>query len=482
MSLAYQNHPAYKHFEAITRIPHGSGNEKALSDYILRFAQTLGLSAMQDAHLNLVIQKPASPGYEKAPVVMLQGHLDMVCEKNMGSTHDFERDALRLVTDGDFLHADGTTLGADDGVAVAYALALMEDSTLPHPALEFVLTADEEVGLVGATLLDPALLHGDILINLDSGEEGIFLTSCAGGLKLDMALPLAYAPAPVGYTALLLRVTGLMGGHSGIDIDKNRGNSIKLMTELLAALLPAHNAVLASFSGGAKDNAIPREAEALILVPLDAAKAVQARVARFHQAVREILGSSDPLAVVEAVAQTDNPAEVLTDASAQALLAFLAELPCGALRYSNAFPGLVETSNNVGVVRTNSAAATVICALRSSVAAQKKALDTAIRGIAAQAGASVEAHGEYPEWEYNPASKIRKIAIDTYEKMSGGQAQLLAVHAGLECGLFAQKRPGLDMIALGPDMYDIHSPAERLSIPSFLRTWDLLAAILAKVQ
>jgi len=481
MSMAYQEHPVYKHFEAISRIPHGSGQEKALSDYIMFFAKNLKLPAVQDDLGNLVIRKPAAKGYENAPVVMLQGHLDMVCEKNMDIAHNFEREPLKLVVEGDWLRADGTTLGADDGVAVAYCMALMGDDTLAHPALEVVLTVDEEVGLVGATALDAGLVNGDILINLDSGEEGVFLTSCAGGLKLDMDVPVTREAAFAGDAGICIRVTGLQGGHSGIDIDKGRGNSIRIMAALLEQLRTAFGARLASFEGGLKDNAIPREAAAVVCVPQEKLAGVLAVVAAYAAEIKPVYATADPLLAVEA-AETAANGDVLTDESAQTLLTFLLELPNGPLAYSAAFATLVETSNNVGVVRLSADKAQVVCALRSSVAASKHTLSSEIHALAEKVNAQVAAHGEYPAWEYNPDSRIRELAVETYEAMTGQEAVLEAVHAGLECGLFAAKRPGLDMIALGPTMHDIHSPLERLSLSSFIRTWDLLVEILRKVN
>jgi len=478
--MNYEQHPVYKHFETISRIPHGSGNEKALSDYILRFARNLGLDAVQDEMNSLVIHKPATAGYENAPVVMIQGHLDMVCEKNRDTVHDFARDPLRLIVEGDWLRADGTTLGADDGVAIAMALTLMEDTTLAHPALEFVLTADEEVGLVGATALDAALLSGDVLINLDSGEEGVFLTSCAGGRKLDMFLPLAEEPAPAGYACAAIRVSGLMGGHSGIDINRGRGNAIKLLTQLLEALTQTTDVHLAYISGGAKDNAIPREAEAVVLVPGDAREALFANVSAANEKARAAYTASDPLVTI-AVLAAETPGAVIDKPSAKRLLDVLTAIPSGVLAFSQAFPDLVETSNNLGVVQTEHGAAHIVCALRSSVTAQKQALEASLRALAETAGAAVEIHGDYPGWAHNPESKIRRLFVETYEETTGKKATLLAVHAGLECGLLAEKRPGLDMIALGPDMYDIHSPIERLSISSLLRTWDLLVTVLARM-
>ena len=480
MSMAYQEHPAYKHFEAISRIPHGSGQEKALSDYILFFAKNLKLQAVQDEIGNLVIRKPAAKGYENAPVVMLQGHLDMVCEKNMDVAHDFTREPLKLITEGDWLRAEGTTLGADDGVAVAYCMALMENDDIPHPALELVLTVQEETGLEGATALDPGLVNGDMLINLDSGEEGVFLTSCAGGLKLDMDVPVAREAAPAGSVFARVRVTGLMGGHSGVDIDKGRGNSIRLMAALLERLRTEYGARIASLLGGLKDNAIPREAEAVVCVPAEKLADALAAVEAYDAEVRPAYDEADPQLKILA-AETDAADGVLTDDSARALLAFLLGLPNGPLAYSAAFPELVETSNNVGVVRLGVDAAQVVCALRSSVAASKHALAADIRAVAEKVNAAVLEHGEYPAWEYNPDSRLRELAVETLEALSGQKAILAAVHAGLECGLFAAKRPGLDMIAFGPTMRDIHSPLERLYLPSFIRTWELLVEILRKI-
>ena len=496
MGNSYLEHPVYKHFERIARIPHGSGNEKALSDYVKSFAEARGLAAVQDAYGNLVVRVAATAGFEAAPTVILQGHLDMVCEKNSDVVFDFEKDALRLFIDGDWLRAEGTTLGADDGVATAYMLALMDGECKAHPALELVMTVDEEVGLIGAAMLDAALLTGEILINLDSGEEGEFITSCAGGLKLDIDLPIAREAAPEGFVPLRLGLTGLTGGHSGVDIHRGRAHSVTLMHALLEEAAGRFGVRLASFTGGVKDNAIPREAEAVVFVREEAAEKAlfgiqlfaSALFAPYSHAGERIqldarrLTVRDHAVCLPTDAQKNSTLTVLTEASAAVLLSLLGALPNGALAYSEAFPALVETSNNVGVVRVTEQTVRIVCAIRSSVAAQKAALAVEITAQAEAAGATVQTHGDYPAWEYSRDSRIRGIAVRAYSLITSQCADVTSVHAGLECGWFAEKIPGLDIIALGPTMLGIHSPQERLSLSSFVRTWELLKAILLEIK
>jgi dipeptidase D len=468
----------FNFFEMLSQIPRGSGNEKAVSDFILRFAQGRGLWARQDAQRNLVIKKPAAG--LAGPTVILQGHLDMVCEKNHTSLHNFLTDPLRLTVDGDFIRAQGTTLGADNGIGAAMALALLAARNIPHPPLEVLLTTQEETGMEGAAALDVSDLDGKILLNLDSEEEHIFTTSCAGGLRATVRVPVARRPAP-GRERYLVTVRGLKGGHSGMEIHKERGNANRLLARFLRA---CPDLLLHALSGGAKDNAIPREAEALVSFPPGQAQALQTLAAETQEAFSREYRVSDPaLALTLSPAMPALPAEdPFTPETTQKILAALLLLPNGIQAMHLDLPGLVETSNNIGVLRQQPDAVEIVCALRSSVISRKYFLLEQIRTAAALVGATVHTRGDYPAWEYNPDSAVTALAQGVYAKMRGKPPVVTAVHAGLECGLLAKKIPGLDMISFGPDIRDAHTPEERLSISSTGRVWEFLKKLLLELS
>ncbi len=470
----------FKHFEDIARIPHGSGNEKAVSDHILAYAKGLGLDAVQDSANNLVIRMKASQGYENAPVVILQGHMDMVCEKNNETEFDFTKDGLKLNIDGDFLKAEGTTLGADNGIAVAYAMALME-LDFKHPAIEFVITTDEEVGMGGAEAIDPALINGRIFINLDSEEEGIFLTSCAGGVKIDLDLTGELGAAPDGFTPVEIKVYGLKGGHSGMDIDKERGNANCLLGRTLYTVFEKHETVLAFITGGSKDNAIPREASVVVYVKETEKAAVFEAAEEAGKAYRYEYETSDPGLKLE-VSECKHTGSVFTGDMLTRVMRALMLLPCGVSSMSMNIPGLVETSNNVGVISTKNNSIRIQCAVRSSVASKKRLLVQKIKCVAGIVGAQFGARGDYPGWEYDRNSKIRPMITGLYKEMYGKEPVINAIHAGLECGVFADKLKGLDCISLGPDMFDVHTPDERVSISSVERVWDFMLKLLERMK
>ncbi len=470
----------FYYFEEICNIPHGSYHTREISDYLVEFAKKNKLSWRQDASNNVIIRKPASPGYEKAPTVILQGHCDMVCEKIPGSDHDFEKDGLVLKIDGDDITADGTTLGGDDGIAVAYGLAIMEDRSLKHPPLELVITTDEEVGLLGAGALDTSDLKGRYLINMDSEEEGYLWISCAGGLSATSQIPVHYVEEEgICYQ---VRIDGLTGGHSGAEIDKIRANSNKLMGRFLFSLDQKADYGLAALKGGQKDNAIPRTTFASLIVEpsqeeilLQTAKALQKDIRQ------EYSGTDDGISIcVER--KGERKQKVLDPVSKQKLVFFLVQIPYGIQKMSGEIPGLVETSINPGILELGEENCNVVCSIRSSVKSAKEALTQKIQYLTEFLGGSCELEGDYPAWEYKKDSRLRQIMVATYEELFGEKPEVKAIHAGLECGIFYEKIPGLDCVSFGPTMWDIHTTEERLSISSTARMWDYLLKVLENIH
>lgn len=465
-------------FEEISMIPRGSGNEKGISDYLKNFAIERGLQVVQDDVLNIIIRKSGTKGYENSPAVILQGHMDMVNEKNKDTVHDFMTDPLRLRILDDYIYASGTTLGADNGIAVAYSLAILDSDDIPHPPIEVLVTVEEETGLLGAAKVDGSHFKGKTLINLDSEEEGVFLVSCAGGARQIISLPVV-REAAVG-SAFRIQVKGLKGGHSGMEIHKERGNSNKILGRILHHLSKKYDLMIAEISGGSKMNAIPRESEALVVVKGDAAG--------FNDEVHTVAGVSaseirtqDPgLTVVAEVVPL--PAENFDKETTRKAEELLLVLPDGVLNFSQDIPGLVETSLNLGVLQTGEDSVKYEFAVRSSVETRKKLTLEKVRTLSASYGADSEISSSYPGWNYDKDSKIRQRFLDTYRRLYGRDAEVTAIHAGVECGLLSEKIDGLDMISLGPDMYDVHTPEEHISISSIARTYDLLLEVLRELK
>ncbi len=463
-------------FEELCAIPHGSGNTKAVSDYCVRFAAARGLEHYQDALNNVVIIAPAAPGYEDAPPVIVQGHLDMVCAVAPGCEKDMAREGLDLFVDGDLIGARGTTLGGDDGAAVAMILALLDDPSLPRPRLEAVLTVDEETGMFGAQGLDASPLRGRMMLNLDSEEEGVFTVACAGGARVR----LSWSPQREEVAALPLRlsVDGLRGGHSGVEIDKGRGNANILMGRLLRAACAAAPLRLMSLRGGTADNAIPLSCAAEVAVAPEDAEAVYAAVDAMCGCLRSELALTDPDVRVGVAPGLPENLSVLTEADTARILNALTLVPNGIQSMSFALPGLPETSLNLGMLSLDGDSALMTFSVRSSVASRKAALIETLRCAAAVTGAAVEISGDYPAWEYKADSPLRERMVRIYAEMFGAQPKVVAIHAGLECGLLAEKLPGLDCVSIGPEMLDIHTASERMRISSMARTWDFVKAIL----
>ncbi|MCT8976709.1 aminoacyl-histidine dipeptidase [Clostridium sp. CX1] len=472
----------FKYFEELSQIPRGSGNEKEVSDYLVNFAKERNLDVIQDAALNVIIKKKATAGYENRPAVIIQGHMDMVCEKNVDTVHDFTKDPIKLRVVEDMVYATGTTLGADNGIAVAMGLAILDSKNIEHPALELLVTSAEETGMDGAAALDPKNVDGRILINIDSEEEGTLLVSCAGGLTTKVTVPAVWEEADKNLEACVIRIRGLKGGHSGMEINKGRGNSNKLMGRILRDLTDNLELRISEVNGGSKHNAIPREADAVILVKPEEKSMVQTKVAQWESTLKDELRTPDPDLRVEFEALATAPAKVLSKTSAESLVNYLYLVPDGINSMSMDIEGLVESSINLGVITTSQDGIEFISAMRSSVKSLKMELFTRVSTIAKLVGAKVAAESDYPEWAYNPDSKIRNVFIEVYEKMNGKKPHITAIHAGLECGLLGEKFSGLDMISFGPNLYDVHTPDEHMSISSVQRMWDYLLEVLKNVK
>lgn len=478
-------HPGsvFKYFEEISQIPRGSGNERQVSDYLVGVGNSLGLEVIQDSALNVIIKKPGTPGYENAPTTILQGHMDMVCEKNKDTVHDFEKDPIRLRIDGDYIYATGTTLGADNGIAIAYALAILASNDIPHPPLEVFITTDEETGMGGAMTVNPRHLSGKILINLDSEEEGYLLVSCAGGIRNKISLQIQWEEPKENLAFLEIRVRGLKGGHSGMEINQERGNSNKIMGRILMSLLQTIDFRLASLSGGSKNNAIPREHDARILVEKSKIELVKERIELWNKTLKNEFKTADSGARVEFEVLDDKCDKVFSKHSTEKAVKLLYLIPNGVNTMSVDIEGLVESSTNLGVVTTTDTFVEYDSAARSSVGSLKEELIVRTRSIAELLGAELSTSGNYPEWQYNPNSKIRTICQKVYKEMTGEDAKILAIHAGLECGLFTERLGSdVDMISFGPNMYDVHTPNEHLSISSVKNVWDFLLNVLKELK
>ena len=471
----------WKYFAEISKIPRCSKHEDRITKYVVDTAKRMKLQVSTDKFGNVVVRKPATAGKEGATPVVLQGHLDMVCEKNKNTVHDFTKDPIRLVRRGNELRADGTTLGADNGIAVATNLAIMEDSSLQHGPLEFLFTVDEETGLTGANNLGPDFLKGRTLINLDSEEEGALYVGCSGGRNSVASWTLAREAAPATAVQGTVRVKGLRGGHSGLEIHTGRGNAIKILGRALQALQSAGVRIV-SLEGGNKTNAIPREAEATVALSKTKWPAAVAAVGQLEAVIRAECATVEPdLSVTLEEAKGGRRGKVLTRALHRKVLAAIAAMPHGVIKMSADIPGLVETSTNVAVVRMTPKAVELLTSQRSSVASELDDICDSVRAVAELAGARATTTDGYPGWKPNLDSPILKTAIATYKRLHGKEPEVKAIHAGLECGIIGEKYPGMDMVSMGPTLQDVHSPDERIYIDTVGKYWDFLVAILKNV-
>lgn len=468
----------FYYFEELCKIPHGSGNTKQISDYLVSFAKEHGLEYVQDEMNNVVIYKPATEGYEDAPAVILQGHMDMVCEKRPDVDHDFTKDPLNISVKDGYVTANGTTLGGDDGIAVAYGLALLESTELAHPALEVLITVDEEIGLLGAEGFDCSALKGKRLINLDSEAEGSLWISCAGGLSGISTIPVQRVEAEGQKAAV--KITGLMGGHSGAEIDKKRANANVLMGRFLYTLQKEAAYEIISLAGGQKDNAITREADAELLV--EDVNAVKACAEKVQKGFREEYAGTDEGITIEITDLGASSARVLHPTSREKVLFFLMEVPFGIQKMSGSIDSLVETSTNIGIVKLGEDEFLGSSSVRSSVEAAGAALSDKICYLTEFLGGDYTVQGAYPAWEYRKDSPLRDQMVEVYEEMYGEKPNVVAIHAGLECGLFYKKIEGLDCVSLGPNMKDIHTSEEVLDIASTERVWKYLVKVLESLK
>ena len=470
-------HGVFDAFEKICQIPHGSFDTKAISDYCADFAKEHGFKYIQDDANNVIIVKEATAGYENAKPVILQGHLDMVCEKVDGSDHDFKKDPLKLMIDGDWITADGTTLGGDDGIAVAYGLALLTDDTIKHPKLYIIFTTDEETGMEGAHAIDMSpVADAAYMINLDSEDEGIILAGCAGGARANGTFPISRVSAS-GLCCELL-VSGIHGGHSGQEIVRFGANATVMLAEVMADLKKDFDFDLLSITGGSKDNVIPKRSNAKIVIKAEDQEAIVAHLSKLESFYQKVFGSREESIQIELIPETEGTFDVFDQASRDKALFIITQAPCGVQSMSFDIDGLVETSLNLGILYTTEDSLYLSFAMRSSVGAAKEALCKKVQDFTEFMGGTYVESSNYPAWEYRPESKLRTIMSEIFEDMYGKTPVVEAIHAGLECGLISDKLPGLDIVSIGPDMQDIHTPDERLSIASTQRTWDYLLKVL----
>jgi len=463
----------FAYFEKLCSIPHGSGNTKRISDYLVSFAEEHGLRYVQDELNNMLLFGEGTCGYENHDPVIIQGHMDMVCEKDADCPINMDTDGLDIAHDGTCVYAKGTTLGGDDGIAVAYALALLADSSIPHPPLEVIITVDEETGMDGATGIDLSSLKGRTMLNIDSEKEGIFTVSCAGGARANILLPVqrraVYGPC------VKLTVEGLQGGHSGVEIHKNRANANKVMGEFLSRVQALMPVCITKLEGGAKDNAIPRSCQVTLVALGMYIERINDVAEQLQKEIREQY--DEPYAVIRGDDVDALGGNALTTESSAKVIALLNASPNGVLSWSEDIDGLVQTSLNLGVV-TLSDELSLTWAVRSSVNQEKVELLNRLKELAEFHGGQYSAHGEYPAWEYKKDSKLRDTMIKVYQQMYGKQPEVVAIHAGLECGLLSEKLPGLDCVSIGPNMHDIHTSRERLEIESTKRTWEFILEVL----
>ena len=474
----YEPKEVFKYFEEICSIPHGSGNTDAIAEYLVKFATDHGLEYYRDNANNVIIRKKGSPGYEKADTIILQGHHDMVCEKDEGLVFDFTKDAIKPVVDGDWIRASGTTLGGDNGIAVSMILAILDDDTLPHPPIEALIAADEEIGMVGAFALDCSKLTGHKFINLDSEYEGVLMCSCAGGVNVRSKIPVARESA--NGAILNITIKGLVSGHSGVEIDKGRANANSLMGRLLCELAAKEDYRLATLDGGSRDTAIAASATAQIVVEDTKAAAVCDIIKALGVQYASEYATAEPNMAVDATCMKTGAISALTAGSTEKVYSVLVALPDSVQAMSVDMPGLVQTSTNFGVMKLEENELTFSNTIRSSITAQKWWIVEKITGIVKLAGGVTVTDGNYPGWAYNPHSVVKDTILAAYKKLFHADATVEAVHAGIECGLFADSIPHLDCVSIGPTMADVHTPREHLSISSSERTFRLLKEVLAQ--
>ncbi|WP_339060939.1 aminoacyl-histidine dipeptidase [Tepidibacillus marianensis] len=476
-----QPEAVFRNFEAISQIPRESGNEEQISNYLVQFGKDLGLEVIQEESGNVIIKKPGTKGYENTPTVILQGHMDMVCVKKEGFEFVFAKDPIPLVVDGDFVKTKGTTLGADNGIAVAMSMAILESNDMEHPPLECLITVEEETGMDGVMNLRPEHISGKILINIDSEEEGTMLASCAGGVRNIVRIPIEWKEVSKGKQTYLLGVKGLRGGHSGSEIDKNRASAIKLLGRVLRTLQQSIEFDIASVSGGEKMNAIPKMAYATLVIDEGSKSKLEEIVSQYQDIFHKEFEVVDPEIQV-LVSKAEPASRVFQKKTTENFIHALRLIPYGVQTMSGNIQGLVESSNNIGTLDTNENEILLSSAVRSSVKSLKDEINDRINSICELTDAKMELNSDYPAWEFEPNSKIRGIMNDVYQEMNHKEMKVDAIHAGLECGFLQEKLGKIDIVSIGPNIYNAHTPEESLSISSTQRVYEFLVEVLKKIK
>jgi dipeptidase D len=471
--------PVWKHFAAIAAIPRPSTKEAAVRDYVLSIASRLGLESVQDKVGNTVVRKPARKGRESAPMALLQGHLDMVCEKNEGTNFNFDTDGIQVRRDGDWLKAEGTTLGADNGVGVAAALAVMESTDIAHGPLEFVFTIDEETGLTGAAEFPGGLLQSKYFLNLDNEMKDTLCIGCAGGIKTTARRKVTLQPAK-GDAAFRIKISGLKGGHSGIDIHEGRGNALRILGGVLQSAMEVLPVEIANLTGGSAQNAIPREASAIVVLNGADEQKLKSQLAKLEGECKADLGGFDSGLQIT-VEKIDRPKEVFAAEDAQRSVDLLASLHHGVIAMSPDVPGLVQDSTNLATVATKGDVVEIVTSQRSAIESSKVSAARMVATVCRLAGFETENTGGYPGWKPEPNSDIVKKCQSVHEEVFGHKAELIAMHAGLECGVIGEKYPGMQMVSFGPTIVGPHSPHEKVEIPSVEGFWKYLKAVLERL-
>lgn len=463
-------------FHQLNQIPRCSGEEKRVSDFLMNFAKERNLEAYQDEIYNVIIKKPGTKGYENSDPVIIQGHMDMVCIKGKGSNHDFTKDPIEIIVEGDILRANNTTLGGDDGIAVAYGLAILDSDDLKHPPLELLVTTNEETGMDGVHGLSNEHLSGKILLNIDSEEEGIFLVSCAGGSNKITTFDLEKEKK--SGKALEIKISGLKGGHSGMEIIKQRANAIKLLGRILDDCNRKDNIRLSKINGGTKHNAIPSEASATILV--DNMERVKGIIERFTKDLKEEYRVED--SGLDIKVEEVNVDEIYTQELSEDLINYIMMVPDGVQYMSKDIEGLVQTSLNNAIIEEKNDVVEITASVRSASSSSLREILNILSAIAKRTNGKAEEKGQYPAWQFDQNSKIREKAVKVYEELFNKKAEVSAIHAGLECGLLKEILPDTDMISFGPNLYDVHTEKEHLSISSVDRVWQFLIKLLEELK
>ncbi|MDO5516525.1 MAG: aminoacyl-histidine dipeptidase [Clostridium sp.] len=472
----------FEHFEEISRIPRESGNERGVSNYMLQFGRNLKLECIQDGVLNIIIKKRATKGYENSPAVIIQGHMDMVCEKNSDKEHDFTKDPIDLIVKGDYLYADKTTLGADNGIALAYVMTLLEDDTLEHPDIEVLLTTGEEIGMTGARAVQSQYINGRILLNIDAEEEGKLLTGSSGGIRTKSVIPIEWIKRDEEYSTYTLVIKGLKGGDTGSEIQLGRGNSNKLMGRALKEMSEEMNINIVSINGGAKNNAIPRECTAVISINKNDEKKLFNIKNRICEKFKRELSNKDPEVRIYLLESDKEAEKVFSDELSKKVINLLYLYPDGVYTMSSRVKGLTESSTNLGVVKTNDDYIELRSCVRSAIPSLRDLMCDKNKCITEIMGGSYSESLPYPVWKYRNESGIIDKCKETYLKMYGEDAEVTVVHGGVECSIFSEKLGVLDMISFGPDIYDAHTPNEHISISSADRCYEYLVQVLKSMK